>query len=231
MPLSILDATDPDQAFPDCVQALSEPDGLLAIGGCLSPRRLINAYRSGIFPWYNPGEPILWWSPDPRLVLLPERLVVSRSLRKTLRKQIFDVTYDSAFSEVINACSAPRDDAGGTWISRDMKQAYQKLHDLGIAHSIEAWQSGELVGGLYGVTVGRVFFGESMFHRTTDASKVAFVHAVRQLSEWNYQLIDCQVSTSHLVSLGAEEMPRAQFVQRIQALCEQSPNPRAWVSP
>ncbi|MBS3964184.1 MAG: leucyl/phenylalanyl-tRNA--protein transferase [Methylomonas sp.] len=228
MALRILDAGNPNQAFPDCEQALSEPDGLLAIGGCLSPERLINAYRSGLFPWYNPGEPILWWSPDPRLVLLPAHLVVSKSLRKTLRKRLFDLSFDRAFNEVIDACSSPRSYASETWISQEMQQAYQTLHGMGIAHSVEAWQDGKLVGGLYGVAIGRVFFGESMFHRVTDASKVAFIHAVEQLVDWGYELIDCQVSTEHLLSLGAEEMPRTHFIQRIGSLCGQSPKPTAW---
>lgn len=228
MQLSVLDAFNPNQAFPSLDKALGEPNGLIAVGGCLSPRRILNAYRNGIFPWFNPGEPILWWSPDPRLVLFPDKLQVSRSLRKTLRKQLFEIRYDSAFEQVIIACAAPRGDQGGTWITEDMKQAYLQLHKLGIAHSVEAWQDQQLVGGLYGIGIGRVFFGESMFHRKTDASKVVFAHLVRQLTDWQYQLIDCQVSSEHLFSLGAEEIPRAAFADLLNRLCELQPGPDAW---
>lgn len=228
MQLTLLNPDDPEQAFPPLHKALREPNGLLAFGGCLSPQRIVNAYRQGIFPWYSPGEPILWWSPNPRLVIFPDKLQISRSLNKTLRKQLFDIRFDTAFPAVIDACAAPRDEHGGTWISEDMKQAYRKLHELGIAHSFEAWQDGQLVGGLYGVAIGRVFFGESMFHRRTDASKVAFVHMVRQLTAWNYQLIDCQVSTDHLLSLGAEEIPREAFENMLHQYCTQLPHPQAW---
>ena len=229
MRLSVLDPFNPNQAFPALDQALDEPNGLIAVGGCLSPERIINAYRHGIFPWFNPGEPILWWSPDPRLILLPEHLYVSRSLAKTLRKQPFEIRYDSAFAEVIAACAAPRYHQGGTWITSDMKKAYLHLHELGIAHSFEAWQGDELVGGLYGIGIGRVFFGESMFHRRTDASKVVFVKLVRQLTNWAYRLIDCQVSSQHLFNLGAEEIPRSQFSVLLNRLCQQAPNPEAWL--
>lgn len=228
MQLSVLDAFNPNQAFPSLDKALGEPNGLIAVGGCLSPRRILNAYRNGIFPWFNPGEPILWWSPDPRLVLFPDKLQVSRSLRKTLRKQLFEIRYDSAFEQVIIACAAPRGDQGGTWITEDMKQAYLQLHKLGIAHSVEAWQDQQLVGGLYGIGIGRVFFGESMFHRKTDASKVVFAHLVGQLTDWQYQLIDCQVSSEHLFSLGAEEIPRTVFADLLNRLCELQPGPDAW---
>lgn len=228
MQLAVLDPLRADQDFPPLEQALDEPNGLIAVGGCLSPRRIVNAYRAGIFPWFNPGEPILWWSPDPRSVLFPEHLYVSRSLTKTLRKQRFEIRFDSAFADVIEACSTPRHAQGGTWITQDMKGAYCQLHALGIAHSFEAWQHGQLVGGLYGIGIGRVFFGESMFHRVTDASKVAFVALVAQLSAWGYQLIDCQVSSEHLFSLGAKEIPRQQFAELLQLLCPQSPSPAAW---
>lgn len=228
MQLTLLDPDHPQQGFPPLQKALKQPNGLLAFGGCLSPQRLVNAYRHGAFPWFNPGEPILWWSPDPRLVLFPEQLNVSRSLAKTLRRQLFDIRYDTAFDEVIAACAAPREPGGGTWITDDMRQAYLTLHDLGIAHSIEAWQEGQLVGGLYGIAIGRVFFGESMFHRKTDASKVAFVHLARQLSAWGYQLIDCQVSSEHLLSLGAEEIPRKQFAELLNRYRDQSPASEAW---
>ncbi|MDD1622449.1 MAG: leucyl/phenylalanyl-tRNA--protein transferase [Methylococcaceae bacterium] len=228
MQLTLLDPDRPEQAFPPLYKALNEPNGLLAFGGCLSPQRIINAYRHGIFPWYNPGEPILWWSPDPRLVLFPDKLKVSRSLNKALRKQPFQIQYDRAFSRVLAACAAPRREDGGTWITEEMKQAYQNLHRLGFAHSFEAWRDGELVGGLYGIAIGKVFFGESMFHTQTDASKVAFVHLVRRLEDWGYQLIDCQVRSEHLLSLGAEDIRRADFLARLEQLCPQSQSPQAW---
>jgi leucyl/phenylalanyl-tRNA--protein transferase len=228
MQLSVLDPTQPKQAFPPIDQALEEPNGLIAVGGCLSPQRIVNAYRCGIFPWFNPGEPILWWSPDPRLVLYPEQLKVSRSLNKTLRKQRFEIRYDRAFSKVMQACADPRAKQSGTWITTDMHHAYNQLHQQGIAHSVEAWQDDELVGGLYGLAIGQVFFGESMFHRKTDASKVVFVNMVQQLTDWGYRLIDCQVSSDHLLTLGAEEIPRQKFIGLLQQLCRLHPHPSAW---
>jgi leucyl/phenylalanyl-tRNA--protein transferase len=228
MRLNYLDPDLPSQPFPALKTALKEPNGLLAVGGCLSPQRLINAYRHGIFPWFSEGEPILWWSPDPRLVLFPNNIKVSRSLNKTLRKQAFEIHYDRGFQQVIEACSAPRQDKAGTWITEDMKQAYLLLNQLGIAHSVEAWFDNRLVGGLYGVAIGRVFFGESMFHSATDASKVAFVHLVRQLKAWGYELIDCQVSSKHLFTLGAEEISRNKFADLLNQLCDQPPLPQAW---
>ncbi|MDD1619883.1 MAG: leucyl/phenylalanyl-tRNA--protein transferase [Methylococcaceae bacterium] len=228
MQLTLLDPDRPDQPFPPLHKALNDPNGLLAFGGCLSPQRIINAYRQGIFPWYNPGEPILWWSPDPRLVLFPDNLKVSRSLNKTLRKQPFEIRYDRAFSQVMTACAAPRREDGGTWITEEMRLAYRNLHRLGFAHSFEAWQEGELVGGLYGIAIGQVFFGESMFHSKTDASKVVFVHLVRQLTAWGYKLIDCQVRSEHLLSLGAEDISREDFQILLEQLCCLSPDPQAW---
>lgn len=228
MKLTVLDPLRPEQPFPDPETALREPDGLLAVGGCLTPQRIITAYRHGIFPWYGPGEPILWWSPNPRLVLFPEQLNVSRSLRKTLRKKLFRISVDQAFADVIDACAAPRPRQNGTWITDEMKQAYTELHRMGIAHSIEAWHEDTLVGGLYGLGIGRVFFGESMFHTETDASKVVFVHLVKYLLAWNYRLIDCQVRTDHLISLGAVEMTRSDFLERLQQLCVLAPDREAW---
>ncbi len=210
--------------FPDPSFALEEPDGLLAVGGDLSPARLLNAYRQGIFPWYSEGEPILWWSPDPRAVLFPEQLKISHSLKKTLRKRPFKVTLDTAFSQVIEACSESRTDKdgsqSGTWITAQMKEAYLKLHRIGFAHSVECWEGEELVGGLYGVSMGKVFFGESMFARRNDASKVGFAHLIRQLSEWKFALVDCQVHTDHLASLGAVDIPRDQFLSLLDLHCE-----------
>ena len=223
-----LDPNNPLQTFPDLRKALQEPNGLLAFGGCLSPQRLISAYRHGIFPWYNPGEPILWWSPNPRLVLFPNKINISRSLNKTLRKQPFEIHFDRACAKVISACAAPRSIDGGTWITEEMQSAYRQLHTLGICHSVEAWQDGELVGGLYGLAIGQVFFGESMFHTKTDASKVAYVHLTKQLANWGYQLIDCQVSSEHLLSLGAEEISRTNFQSLLTRYCALKPHPHAW---
>jgi leucyl/phenylalanyl-tRNA---protein transferase len=230
MRLTQLDPNNPNQAFPELYKALLEPNGLLAYGGCLSPQRLLNAYRHGIFPWYNIGEPILWWSPNPRLVLFPQKLNVSRSLQKTLRQQRFEIHFDRACAEVISACAAPRNSQNGTWITEEIQSAYCQLHQLGVCHSAEAWQDGKLVGGLYGLAIGQVFFGESMFHTATDASKVAYVHLVRQLADWGYQLIDCQVRTEHLISLGAEEIRRTQFQSLLNRFCSKPPRSQAWTT-
>lgn len=205
----------PEQPFPSPELALESPNGLLAAGGDLSPARLLDAYRQGIFPWYEEGQPILWWSPSPRSVLFPDELHISRSLKKTLRKDLFEVTADNCFYDVIRACSEARHYADGTWITEDMIAAYLRLYELGYAHSIETWQDGQLVGGLYGIAMGKVFFGESMFSRVTDASKVAFVALVKQLQRWDYKLIDCQVSSQHLANFGAREIPRSQFQQML----------------
>jgi leucyl/phenylalanyl-tRNA---protein transferase len=226
--LTLLNPRHPDQEFPPIEAALDDPDGLLAVGGCLTSRRIINAYRHGIFPWYSPGQPILWWSPNPRLVLFPQKIHISRSLRKTLQKQTFSVTIDTAFAKVIAACAATRINAEGTWISLEMQHAFINLHEQGIAHSVETWRDNQLVGGLYGLALGQVFFGESMFHKQTDASKVAFAHLVNLLNTWNYQLIDCQVRTDHLLSLGAEEIPRKQFQKLLETLANLSPCSTAW---
>ena len=209
--------------FPDVNLALSEPDGLLAIGGDLKPQRLLAAYRLGIFPWYNEGQPILWWAPNPRAVLFPQQLKISRSLRKTLRKQPFTVTLNQAFTDVIEACSHPRDyeTQPGTWITNEMRRAYQQLHKQGHAHSVECWHDGQLVGGLYGVAIGRVFFGESMFTRRSDASKVAFITLAQQLMHWGFGVIDCQIHSQHLESLGAETIHREQFTDLLNTFCEQ----------
>lgn len=197
---------------------LAGPEGLLAVGGELSPERLLLAYSSGIFPWYNETDPILWWSPDPRCILEPDQLRVSHRLARTLRRGTFAVTFDRCFNAVIEACGAVRSEKGeGTWLSRDMIDAYLRLHTLGFAHSVECWRGEVLAGGLYGVALGRCFFGESMFHRETDASKVAFVTLVRRLREEGVELIDCQLPTAHLASLGAEEIPRSDFLQRLRA--------------
>lgn len=223
-----IDPNDKSYGFPDVSLALEEPDGLLAIGGTLEPQRLVNAYRQGIFPWYNEDQPILWWSPNPRAVLFPEKIHVSHSLRKAMKKDEFRLTMDTAFEQVIDACAEPRRDQLGTWISPEMKTAYIKLHDLGHAHSVECWQDGDLAGGLYGLSFGKVFFGESMFSRVTNASKYAFVKFVQQLQTWDFQLVDCQVESEHLSSLGAELIPRELFVSLLGDLCELPDNPRPW---
>lgn len=198
-------------AFPPVSAALAEPNGLLAAGGALTPEWLIEAYRHGIFPWFNPGEPILWWSPHPRLVLIPDAIRISQSLRKTLRRGHFEVRFDTAFAEVIDACAAPREPGLGTWITAEMRCAYCRMHELGVAHSVESWRDGKLVGGLYGMALGSVFFGESMFSRESDASKVALAHLARFLRTRGYVMIDCQMTTAHLQSMGAREMPRSDF--------------------
>lgn len=202
--------------FPPVSDALDDPNGLLAAGGDLSTQRLIEAYRRGIFPWFNPGEPILWWSPDPRCTLAPAEIHISRSLRKAIRKTEFEITFDQAFTEVVEACAAPRNYSNDTWISDQMLQAYSDLHRRGYAHSVELWQNGELTGGLYGIGMGRLFFGESMFSRATNASKIAFVFFARQLEKWGYALIDCQIENDHLSSLGASTISRKEFQHYLQ---------------
>jgi leucyl/phenylalanyl-tRNA--protein transferase len=198
--------------FPDTGQALSYPNGLLAIGGDLSIPRLLKAYEHGIFPWYEDPQPIMWWSPDPRSVLFPEELKISRSLRKAMRQSDFRITTDQAFHRIVAGCAAPRFEDNGTWITNAMGRAYMELHRAGYAHSVEVWsRHGQLVGGLYGVTLGRVFFGESMFSKADNASKMALVAATRVLQALDYQIIDCQVESSHLGSLGAREIPRLDF--------------------
>ncbi|MCC7410729.1 MAG: leucyl/phenylalanyl-tRNA--protein transferase [Gammaproteobacteria bacterium] len=216
--------------FPDANAALTEPDGLLAAGGDLEPGTLLDAYRRGIFPWYVSAQPILWWSPDPRCVFRPAAMTRSRSLRKRLRQQRFEVTIDRDFPAVIRACAAPRGDRAGTWIVDDMVRAYVRLHALGHAHSVECWRAGRLVGGIYGLAIGRVFFGESMFSADRDASKVALAWLAHNLDAWRYALLDGQVTSGHLLSLGAETMPRARFLARLAELCPQAPAADAWRS-
>ncbi len=212
----------------------AEPDGLLAIGGDLSTERLLLAYQLGIFPWYSNDTPILWWSPDPRLVLFPDGLKVSSSLRRVMKKGLFRVSFDEAFREVMTRCAAVKrgGQPRGTWIMPEMVDAYCRLHELGYAHSVESWHDGELVGGLYGVALGRAFFGESMFTQKTDASKVAFVHLVRYLSREGFQIIDCQVTTAHLQRFGAVEISRDDFLERLQRALEGGPcRPGSWSLP
>ncbi|TCV87434.1 leucyl/phenylalanyl-tRNA--protein transferase [Sulfurirhabdus autotrophica] len=212
---------DTQTPFPPVALALSDPNGLLAAGANLSPERLIEAYKQGIFPWFNEGDPILWWSPDPRMVLFPDELKISRSLRKTLKKQPYEIRVDTAFKEVMQGCAAPRNAQAGTWISPRMIAAYTRLHELGIAHSVEAWSDDQLVGGLYGMAIGKMFYGESMFSRFTDASKIPFAHLVKQLKRWGFGMIDCQMNTPHLASLGAREISRDEFSHKLSNLIAQ----------
>lgn len=206
--------------FPDIGRALKEPDGLLAIGGDLHPQRLIDAYHRGIFPWNNEGQPILWWSPDPRWVLYPNRIKISRSLRKILNNKKFEITFNRNFPTIIKMCAAPRDNCDDTWITNDILDNFNKLHQLGYAHSVECWYQGELAGGLYGIAMGKVFFGESMFSKISDASKVALVHLAKTLSALNFEIIDCQVHTTHLESLGAVALPRSTFADILHNHCQ-----------
>lgn len=215
--------------FPPLATALSEPNGLLAMGGDLAPERLLAAYRRGIFPWYSPGEPILWWSPDPRMVLFPAEFKVSRSLGRTLRRGGYEVRLDTAFARVIAACAqTPRRGQHGTWIVPEMQAAYRRLHELGLAHSVETWVDGELVGGLYGIALGRMFYGESMFSWRSDASKIAVAHLARYLERLGFGMVDCQMHTAHLASLGAREIPRDDFIARLDALVAAGPAPGPW---
>lgn len=205
--------SDTDLDFPPVSKALRDPDGLLALGGDLRSERLIKAYENGIFPWYQDDQPILWWSPSLRMALRPEDLNISRSMRKVLRRGEYQVTFDQAFEQVIEQCAVTRETYPGTWITEPMQAAYCELHRRGIAHSVEVWHEGVLVGGLYGIAMGQLFFGESMFSLRDNASKVGFIWLVKQLQVWHYQLIDCQVPSEHLRSLGAIDMPRAKFLE------------------
>lgn len=220
-------------AFPPPEQALDDPEGLLAAGGSLSPAWLLTAYRLGIFPWFDEHTPILWWSPNPRMVLRPGQLHISRRLARRLRRQDYDIRLDTAFRDVIEACgdSALRRDQEGTWITPAMKQAYIRLHHEGHAHSIELWQDGDLVGGLYGLTIGRAFFGESMFSRVTDASKIAMAWLDRQLNTWGYTLMDCQVESGHLRRMGAVTVDRSAFLRELAETVAGKPTENAWQPP
>jgi leucyl/phenylalanyl-tRNA--protein transferase len=212
-----LDADDDQTPFPDPATALIEPDGLLAAGGSLRPQRLLNAYRHGIFPWYSPGEPILWWSPSQRAVIFPDQIHVSRRLQRTLRKTPFTFTHNTAFREVITACAAPRDDIDATWITEEMISAYCKMHELGYARSIECYLDNKLAGGIYGIQLGRVFFGESMFHTISNASKAVLIETAKQP---DIGLIDCQIPNKHLETMGMTMIPRDKFMGLLDQLCE-----------
>ena len=216
--------------FPPVAKALKSPNGLLCAGGDLSPARIVLAYSQGIFPWFSEGDPILWWSPDPRMVLFPGELKVSRSLRKVVARGTYEIRVDCAFRDVMNACAQPRQGQGGTGIVPAMVDAYTELHSQGFAHSVESWLDGELAGGLYGVALGKAFFGESMFARAPDASKVALVHLVGRLREAGCRVIDCQQATAHLASLGAREIPRPAFVQLLRESIQYPPSGQRWRS-
>lgn len=225
-----LSTDDSGQAFPPVASALTEPNGLLAVGGGLEPDRLINAYRHGIFPWYEAGQPVLWWSPDPRAILVPGDFNLHRSLRKNLRKPGIRVTFDKNFAAVISACAAPRQIGSGTWITAEMQQAYILLHKLGFAHSVEVWSPTDaLVGGLYGLSIGKVFFGESMFSRIRDASKIALATLACQLESWGFGMIDCQQDTTHLASLGATTIKRKDFIHLLNEYCNQAMPRGPWI--
>jgi len=224
-----LDPRRPEEPFPPVEQALREPDGLLAAGGDLSIPRLLNAYRAGIFPWYEHGQPILWWSPDPRAILRPEDLRISRSLCKALRNRPYTVSFDTRFREVMYACAAPRADQHGTWITPEMIDAYDQLHQAGHAHAVEVTNvAGELVGGLYGVSIGRVFFGESMFSRVRDGSKIALVWLAAHLHYWGYPLLDCQQATPHMLRMGAHGISRRDFSRMLAEYCTRPGHPAPW---
>lgn len=216
-----------EPCFPD--PALAEPDGLLAVGGDLGIERLVCAYAQGIFPWYGPDTPILWWSPDPRPLIEPAHVHVSRSLRRQLNRGEFQVTFDQEFEAVIGACArSPRPQGEGTWLVWDMIEAYCELHEHGLAHSVEAWKDGRLVGGLYGVALGRAFFGESMFHKESGASKTAFVTLCRVLARWGFDFVDCQQVTPHMTALGAVPTPRREFLSRLRAAIDHPTRKGSW---
>lgn len=223
-----LESTD---AFPPLERALVEPNGLLCAGGDLSPQRLVQAYRQGIFPWYAKGEPVLWWSPDPRMILVPSEFKVSRSLRRTLRAGGYRIRLDSHFQDVIRACARTRRKGqAGTWITAEMQAAYGTLHELGFAHTVETWVDDKLAGGLYGLAIGKMFYGESMFSHATDASKIALAHLTRFLDEQSFGLIDCQMNTPHLASLGARQIPRNEFIANLRKLTAIPPQHGRWPS-
>ncbi len=205
--------------LPDVSHALTEPDGLLAIGGELSPDRLLDAYRKGIFPWFSEGQPVMWWSPDPRCVLFPNDFKISRSLKKSLHRKDYIVSFDQAFSDVVKSCAKPRLDSPGTWITQSIIKNYQLLHESGYAHSVECWHGETLIGGLYGIAIDKIFFGESMFSQMTDASKICLAHLVHLVKKFEYDLIDCQVHSEHLKSLGAKVIPRNDFSDILAKSC------------
>ncbi|MGI9281285.1 MAG: leucyl/phenylalanyl-tRNA--protein transferase [Endozoicomonas sp.] len=220
---------DPDQPqFPPIHEALDYPDGLLAMGGNLEPETLVDAYQNGIFPWFNEGEPILWWSPNPRMVLYPDQLHISRSMNRFLKKHPYRVSFDEAFNEVMTACSSPRANQEGTWIIDEMKEAYSELHQQGFAHSVEVWSENKLMGGLYGVAIDKIFFGESMFSFATNTSKLAMISLCKELLRRNFRLVDCQIHSPHLESLGAKMISRDAFLKALKDGCRTPPTSAHW---
>ncbi len=229
MDITWLDPSDPTATFPDIESALINPEGLLAAGGDLSETRLLNAYRNGIFPWYEDGQPILWWSPNPRGVLFTKNFKISSSLRRTLRKHNWTVTFDGDFKKTVMACAAPRSYARGTWITNEMTEAYCHLYQVGHAHSIELWDQQErLIGGIYGVMIGKMFYGESMFSFQTNASKVALAYLAMHMHHWGFPLLDCQLPSAHLASLGAESISRLKYIESMSPLCKSTPENFRW---
>lgn len=219
LPTGKVAAIEDDCDFPPLNHALTEPNGLIAIGGDLSPQRILRAYQQGIFPWFSQGDPLLWWSPDRRMVLFPNELNIARSLKKVVNQQLFDIRINTAFEQVMTACAnTARPEQDGTWIMPEMILAYTQLHEMGYAHSVEAWQNGQLAGGCYGLKIGRMFYGESMFHHVSNASKVAFVHLVQWLQQAHVGMIDCQMNTPLLASFGAREIPRTRFIETLENL-------------
>ena len=219
---------NPDAPFPPTGEALDSPNGLLAWGGDLHPQRLLAAYRSGIFPWYSEGQPLLWWSPAPRCVIFPDQVHLSRRTRRRYNSGAYSLSADTAFDDVVAACAAPRSHDAGTWITADMRRAYGGLHRMGFAHSLEVWREGELCGGIYGLAIDAVFFGESMFSRCVDASKIALVALCRQLHAWNYGLLDCQVGNPHLFRMGGLQIGREAFEEWLEHLAQQPGVPGSW---
>lgn len=227
--LPALDPDEPSAPFPKPSESLRQPNGLLAVGGCLSPKRLLNAYRAGIFPWYDPDQSILWWSPDPRTVFATDAVHVSRSLQRQIRKADYAVTLDRAFSEVITCCAAmPRPGQDGTWLGRDMRAAFTALHRIGYAHSVEVWRHGHVVGGVYGVATGRIFFGESMFSVEPNGSKLALAHLAEQLAAWDFPIIDGQIGSPHLYRMGAFDLPRPAFLELLAENTSRPGAPGPW---
>ncbi len=229
MDITWIDPSNTDTSFPNVEEALTNPEGLLAAGGDLCQTRLLNAYRNGIFPWYEEGQPILWWSPNPRGVLFTNKFKISTSLRKTLRKHDWTITFDGDFKKTVMACAAPRSYARGTWITNEMTDAYCHLHQIGHAHSIELWDQQErLIGGIYGVQIGKMFYGESMFSFQTNASKVALAYLAMHMNHWGFPLLDCQLPSTHLASLGAESISRSDYIKIMTPLCNQLADSFYW---
>ncbi len=224
-----LNPDDESAAFPPAKLALKDPEGLVAAGGDLSPKRVLRAYHEGIFPWYEEDQPILWWSPDPRGIIYPKKFIAHKRLLRTLKKKAWRITYDQSFVDVMKACAEPRSNSRGTWITPEMLRAYSLLHQLGYAHSIEVWNDNNyLVGGIYGVAIGSIFFGESMFSRETDTSKVALLYLCAYLDTWGYKMIDTQLTSNHLTSLGGINIPREEYLHILPKLTQQSVNTNAW---